>query len=207
MVTTPTRTLIDLGAVVKPLVVEAALYDVLRRRMTTMPRLKWGLHVSGGRGRRGCAVLRGLINEISTLNAPPQSILHAEVIRLLRRSGLPPPVVEHEIRSDGRFVARVDLAYPHAGVVIECDGFDFHSDRNAWEDDRRRLSRLAACGLRVVHVSARQMKEQAKAVIVNVRNALQAATREAMDGRSSQNAVVGSLSSNVQEFDVSAQRT
>ena len=52
-VTDPTRTLLDLGAVVPPWRVERALDDALRRGLTTLRRLRRRLRADGGpRGRR-----------------------------------------------------------------------------------------------------------------------------------------------------------
>jgi hypothetical protein len=41
--------------------------------------------------------------------------------RALRQNGLPAPVPQFEIFDQGRFVARVDFAYPDERIVIEYD--------------------------------------------------------------------------------------
>ncbi|MGH2726588.1 MAG: type IV toxin-antitoxin system AbiEi family antitoxin domain-containing protein, partial [Actinomycetota bacterium] len=61
-VTTPTRTLVDLGAVVSKDVLEEALDDALRRSLTTISRLRWRLMELSRRGRPGIPALRALID-------------------------------------------------------------------------------------------------------------------------------------------------
>lgn len=58
--TTATRTLIDLAGVVSEETLELALDDVLRRRLTTLARLRWRMIDLGTRGRPGVKTLRGL---------------------------------------------------------------------------------------------------------------------------------------------------
>lgn len=72
----------------------------------------------------------------------------AEETRLrlaITRAGLPEPALNHDLRTDaGRFVARLDLAYPRYRVGVEHDGrvhaFDekqFARDADRWDDIRR----------------------------------------------------------------------
>jgi predicted transcriptional regulator of viral defense system len=90
-VTNVSRTLLDLGAVAGREIVEAALDDALRRRLTSLERLVTRLEDLGGKGRRGAAVLRSLLEERDPKNAPPESVLEARLIGLLRRARLPEP--------------------------------------------------------------------------------------------------------------------
>ena len=72
---------------------------------------------------------------------------------LVRRSGLPRPVAQHRVLDGGRFVARVDLAWPEHRVALEYDGL-WHADPRQFARDRQRLNRLTAAGWRVVFVTA-----------------------------------------------------
>lgn len=71
-------------------------------------------------------------------------------------AGLPPPSPQFTVRHLGRFVARVDLAYPEAKLAIEYDGL-WHGERGQLGRDRRRLNALHAAGWRVIHVTAADM--------------------------------------------------
>ena len=60
------------------------------------------------------------------------------------------------VRVDGRFVARVDFAWPEQKVAVEYDGL-WHADEVQFAKDRRRLNRLRAAGWRIVFVTASDM--------------------------------------------------
>lgn len=49
------------------------------------------------------------------------------------RYGLPTPLINTKV--DGH---EVDAFFPEHGLIVECDGWDFHNDRAAFEDDRER---------------------------------------------------------------------
>lgn len=58
MLTTPARTLLDLGAVATADGIELALEDALRRKLTTLSALRWELRTRGGQGKPGTVVLK-----------------------------------------------------------------------------------------------------------------------------------------------------
>ena len=91
-VTDSTRTLIDLGAVARREMVEVALDDALRRRLTSLKLLLARLDDLGGKGRRGAGVLRSLLEQRDPKKPPPESVLEARLIGLLRRARLPADV-------------------------------------------------------------------------------------------------------------------
>jgi G:T-mismatch repair DNA endonuclease (very short patch repair protein) len=85
--------------------------------------------------------------------SPPETRLRL----LLHRSGLPVPVAQHSIRSAGRFVARVDFAWPDQRFAVEYDGA-WHGDPDRLAEDRGRLNRLAAAGWRILFVTKGDMR-------------------------------------------------
>ncbi|MGH2767745.1 MAG: DUF559 domain-containing protein [Actinomycetota bacterium] len=176
-VTSPTRTLIDLGAVVEAESVERALDDALRRDLTSVPRLRWAVGRSGGRGRRGVGVLRKLLWEKVPGQAPAASVLEARLLRLLRGSGLPEPVRQHEIRQCGRLIARVDLAYPEVRLAVEADGYRYHSGKAAWQHDRARRNALTALGWGVLHVTWEDLSRRPKRILAEIGASLVATSR------------------------------
>ena len=72
---------------------------------------------------------------------------------LIGRTSLPPPVAQFTVRHDGRFVARVDFAWPEHRLVLEYDGL-WHAETGQFARDRRRLNRLRVAGWQVIHVTA-----------------------------------------------------
>jgi very-short-patch-repair endonuclease len=84
--------------------------------------------------------------------SPPESVLRV----LLRSTGLA-VVPQHVVRDvGGRFVARVDLAFPELRVAVEYDGA-WHGRPGELARDRRRHNALVAAGWTVVHVTAADM--------------------------------------------------
>jgi len=155
--TAPTRTLIDLAALIPKDAVEAALDDALRRGLTSLPRLSWRLGDLARRGRPGVAVIRALID--ARTDAPvPGSALEKRFEALVRRARLPVPVPQHAIRVRGKLIALVDFAYPEIRLAIEVDGYRWHSGRARWEHDLARRNRLTSIGWRVIHVTLRQLQ-------------------------------------------------
>jgi very-short-patch-repair endonuclease len=104
---------------------------------------------SGGRGRRGAGVIRPILEDRNGLDRAPESPLETKLLALLRRSPLPMPELQYEIWDGPLFVARVDFAYPERKLAIEVDGFQFHSGRESFDRDRRRLSAISALGWRL----------------------------------------------------------
>ena len=72
---------------------------------------------------------------------------------LMARGGLPTPVAQFRVLVAGRFVARVDFAWPDRRVAVEYDGL-WHAETAQFARDRQRLNRLQAAGWRVVFVTA-----------------------------------------------------
>lgn len=89
---------------------------------------------------------------------------------LVHRSSLPRPIAQHRIEHEGRFVARVDFAWPEAKVTLEYDGL-WHADTAQFAKDRARLNRLQAAGWRVVFVTAADLRNPA-ALILRIAAAL-----------------------------------
>jgi very-short-patch-repair endonuclease len=91
------------------------------------------------------------------------------MLRLLRAAELPTPRVNARV---GRF--EVDFLWPAHRLIVEVDGYAYHSDRRAFERDRRRDATLAAAGYLVVRITWRQLTETPEAVIARLASALAA---------------------------------
>jgi len=149
-VTTPIRTLVDLGGVQRKSQVEGALDVALSRRLVTLEEVRAGLDVVARRGRRGAGVLRALLDERSMADGVAESVLEARTLRLCRRHGVPEPVCQYEVYAGRRLVGRIDFAYPDQRVAIEVDGYESHTSLQAFRRDRDRQNRLVAMGWTVL---------------------------------------------------------
>ena len=113
-VTTAARTILDLGAVCPPIVVEKALEAALRRELVTLSSMRALLDRIGRQGRNGAGVLRRILDERDPQHAPTESDKETELFAVLRKHGLPLPVPQFEIFHNPRFIARPDFAYVEA---------------------------------------------------------------------------------------------
>jgi hypothetical protein len=144
--TGPELTLVGLAAVCSRSLLEAAVDDAEHRGLTDPARLWSAVDRLGGRGRRGIGRLRALLEHRNPRAAVPESVMESRLRQALRACGLPEPVVQYEIRVGGRFVARVDAAYPDARIAIEYDSYAHHGGRRAIVRDSERRARLLAAG-------------------------------------------------------------
>jgi hypothetical protein len=105
------------------------------------------------RARRACALADG------RAESPQETRLRL----LVGCSGLPEPVAQFRVLDRGRFVARVDFAWPERRVALEYDGL-WHGDPGQFAADRARLNRLTAAGWTVVFVTAADLHRPAELV-------------------------------------------
>lgn len=162
-VTSIERTLIDVAGRVTNERLEVALEDALRRRTTDAGRIVRRLQMLPA-NQRGRMSLSGLLAERGA-ERPAESGLEVRVIRLLRDEGYPRPLRQKILDDDGRFVGRVDLAWPARRLILEVDGFRFHSGRRAWDRDRERRNALTALGWVVLQVTSKMLEHQREAFL------------------------------------------
>ena len=134
-VTKPARTLLDLATVEPEAVVERCLDDALRRRLVSLSFLERWLEDPRRRRHRGAPVLRRLLEARSAVGVT-ESPLEARVLTLMRDAGLPITMLQYVVHDEGRFVARLDFAYPEARVGIEAEGFRYHDGRASFDAER-----------------------------------------------------------------------
>lgn len=71
----------------------------------------------------------------------------------------------------------VDFLWRDHGLVVEVDGFAFHSSSAAFERDRVRDATLAAAGVGVMRVTWRQLAGGREAILARLAQALALAGR------------------------------
>lgn len=101
----------------------------------------------------GSARARAVCMDADGLAESPQE---TRVRLLIHRSSLPAPVAQYRVEHEGRFVARVDFAWPELKIALEYDG-RWHGDPRQFPKDRQRLNRLQAAGWRVIFVTAEDL--------------------------------------------------
>ncbi|MFD0784884.1 endonuclease domain-containing protein [Micromonospora azadirachtae] len=165
-VTTATRTCWDLACWLE-LVEAVALVDTLRHAgAVRLPELQtYLMQRRGERGWRKVTEVIGLSD--AGAESRPESRLRVRLVR----AGLPRPVTQHVITRAGRFVARVDLAWPEFKIAIEYDGL-WHLDPEQFHRDRQRLNRILGDDWIVLHVTSKRMREDFDGFLTEVRAAL-----------------------------------
>jgi hypothetical protein len=169
--TSVTRLVVDLGAVVPFPRYEAAVDDLIGRRLLTWDDAVVILAAHSRQGRNGCGPLRSLLTERYGEHLP-ESVLERTFLRLLRHHGIAEPVPQHEIHDRRGFVARVDFAYPNRGVAIELDSIRYHLDATTFERDHDKRARLTAAGWTVLAFTWRMVIEDAHGVTTAVRRVI-----------------------------------
>jgi very-short-patch-repair endonuclease len=142
-VTAPARTIVDLAAILSGRALREAVQRAqdLRRfdaediqaTLARVPR------------RPGARRLQDLITLLAPHKDNARSHLERLFLRLVRTARLPKPACNHEVAERSR-----DFVWPEQRLVVEADGYRFHSSRQAKRRDNRRDRQLTALGWRPV---------------------------------------------------------
>lgn len=158
--TTVARTLLDLAAVLTKADLERALAQAEILRIVDRGEL--ASTVARANGHRGVGALRRAAAGEAQLTA---SELERRFVALCRRAGLRSPGVNRWLTLGGGEEMKVDFLWPDERLVVETDGYRFHSGRRAFESDRARDARLTVAGYRVVRFTHRQLIEAPASVV------------------------------------------
>jgi len=148
-VTTPARTVLDMARrlnqrqlrrVVKDGLASGRLSDAALRDVV-------GRHP----GHRGAPKLRALLDDHNDTRSRFEDGFPA----FCRRFGLPEPIMNAKL---GRYT--VDAYFPRERVIVELDSWGFHSNREAFEDDRERDAYYLAADLVTVRITWRRAERQ-----------------------------------------------
>jgi hypothetical protein len=149
-VTTPARTVLDLGCWY-PTMSGVAAIDSLARA-TEFKAADVELLAQRYPGRRGIARARVAIN---LFDAGAQSPKETWLRLVLVNSGLPRPQTQIPVRDEfGSVIAYLDMGWEHLRVAVEYDGDQHRSDRSQYNWDIRRLEVLHQLGWLVIRVVA-----------------------------------------------------
>jgi hypothetical protein len=151
------RTLLDLAATTDERLLEIWLWDLSRRDPGVPAALAERLAsaTSAPGVRRLAAVLGSVRGDLDRAESP----LEIHGLLALRDAGAPPPELQAVIRDPrGRFVARVDAAWPEVRVIVEFDGAAFHRGARARRADDERRARLRALGWHVIVLTADDLR-------------------------------------------------
>jgi very-short-patch-repair endonuclease len=120
-------------------------------------------------GKRGSRKVRVALDRL--MEEPPgrkRSRLEERFAPFLRRHRLPMPRFNDWIPL-GPKRYQVDCHWPHLRLIVELDGWEGHSTRSAFQDDRARDRALHAAGFTVIHLTWNQMDDEPEEVAADLR--------------------------------------
>lgn len=159
-VTSPARTLVDLAAVVDEDTLQRAMENGFRRRIASVSEVRRVLRYLPVRGRSGTGKAARLLEQ-GVWSEDAQSELERRALRLFRQFGLPRPRCQYMVLEGEQSLGTVDFAWPSAKVIVEAEGFQFHSGRQAWDSDVARHNTLVFHGWTVVRLTEADLRSRA----------------------------------------------
>jgi putative AbiEi antitoxin of type IV toxin-antitoxin system/uncharacterized protein DUF559 len=164
-VTTVSRTLLDLAAVLPTARLRRVLAEADYRRLLEPDEIAAIL----GRGQPGSAALRRALDAHLPRLARTLSVLEERFLGLCETAGLPLPEVNVKVEG-----LMVDALWPEQRLVVELDGHAAHGSAAAIETDRQRELILRAAGYAVARYTWQQITRQGEEVAADLSRALAA---------------------------------
>lgn len=153
--TSVARTLLDLAEAVDRRSLERAIEQAEVHRLFDLRAVRWVLARAGG--RRGACALEEILDEVLEVTASPENDNEEFFLTRCRAAGLPRPEAGAWLTLPSGDPIRFDFYWPDAKLAIECDSWQFHGHRQAFERDRARDAQLAALGIQTLRFTWRQL--------------------------------------------------
>jgi very-short-patch-repair endonuclease len=163
-VTTPRQTLFDLAAAADVALVERAVEEALTQKMVTERELR--AQAKQVVGQRGGTLVTAILDAYKETGIT-KSKAERRFLALLRAARLPQPRTNFSFQGYS-----LDCYWPELGVVVEVQGYQFHSSRKKFERDTRKAAALTAAGLTVAYVTWLQMENEPYAVVARTAQTL-----------------------------------
>ena len=142
-VTTPARTLLDMSLRLKDNALKRAVSDALHSPWMTKDQLAETLarHPTAPGSKRIAAL-------IGVTGTPTRSGWEDEFPKFCADHGLPAPIMGEPLHG---YI--LDALFPVEKVIVELDGWEFHKNKIAFEDDRERDAEMLAHGYVTVRMT------------------------------------------------------
>jgi hypothetical protein len=146
--------------------IENAIDSAIRLKVVNEQRLRSRVI---SRHRRSINNGRALLDAL--VDTGGESRLERWFLGIVRRGGLPRPLLQKTWRVESRTVARVD-AFFDGGLVVEIAGHGTHSSRRDRQRDEQRRTELVLRGLRVITFTYDDIRDRPDWVLARLREAL-----------------------------------
>jgi very-short-patch-repair endonuclease len=170
--TTVARTLLDVAEHATRRELERACDRAATQRLLDMAAVDDVL--ARADGRHGASVLAAVLAEHRAGSTLTRNDLEERFLQVARETGLAPDAVNRWIPFPGGGGAEADFVYARRRLIVEVDGRDPHTTRQAFESDRRRDQQLALLGWRVIRFTWRQVMHDPRYVAATLRALLAA---------------------------------
>jgi very-short-patch-repair endonuclease/predicted transcriptional regulator of viral defense system len=169
-VTTVARTLIDLGTVADAVAVDRAVREAEFLGLFDLSEVSRLLDRYAR--RPGTARLRRVIRAFGDSGARTRSDMEDRFRALVLDASLPEPEMNATIELD-ELTIEADAVWREAKLIAELDGWQAHGTRYGFETDRERDRLLALTDWLVVRITWRQLSEQPRRLIRDIRTLLE----------------------------------
>jgi very-short-patch-repair endonuclease len=168
-ITAPARTLIDFASTAGAEESERGIAEAFALKLLTEPQLNAALERAPGRA--GVAQVRAILGQPG---GPSRTRSGGEraMLRLIRAARLPAPRANYVVAGYS-----ADFCWPDERLIVEVDGYDFHSNRAAIERDHRRDLVHREAGYEVLRFTAQQLKHDPIYVATVIARALDRRSR------------------------------
>lgn len=122
--------------------------------------------------RAGSALLRQMFREQTRASGITRRELERRFKEILEATDLPRPRYNAHVAVGGQFF-EADCLWAEQRLIVELDGRAVHGTDRAFERDRRRDRLLVADGWRVTRVTWLQLRDEAPAVVADLRRSLE----------------------------------
>jgi hypothetical protein len=167
LVTSPARTVLDLGAHMAPKALRRMVRQSLAEGRVSVRQLSEVLNRS--RRHPGARALRAVVADGLV---PTRSDHEDIVLDLITQAGLQRPESNPRLRLDDRDI-HPDLFWRDHPLAIECDSRRWHSDPLTQQDDADKQAILEAHGIRVLRVTWHQAVNHPRQTLRRIHAALQ----------------------------------
>lgn len=166
--TSTCRTALDLAGTLPQLEAVVAVDSALRARSVRLADLKQALCARRTWDRAPHAA------RVLALASPLSGSVAETWARVLfAMAGLPAPVEQLGVRLEGVGEVRADFAWPACRLIVEIDGYEFHSGREVFVQDRRRQNALMLAGWTVLRFTMDDLRVYPDRIVTQVRAAVQ----------------------------------
>lgn len=151
--------------------VRALVASAVQQRRCTVSQLVTELRAGP---TQGSGPLRAALDEVAD---GARSAAEGDLMKLIRRGGLPEPLYNPRLYAGQEFLAQPDLYWREAGVAGEVDSREWHLSPDLWDKTMARHAKMSAQGIIVVHYTPRRIRTDQARVLAELRSTIEAGRR------------------------------